>query len=637
MSSTQQKRSMQYGLWPSPVTPQSLAEGLRLSDVAWDSDGETLVWLEGRSDRGVLVCLPAGEEAPRDLTTTLSVRARVGYGGGDFGVSGGWVYFSEAGGRLYRQSLGGGAAEPLTPAFGYAASPVVSPDRRWVVFVHAYEDEDCLAIVDTEGGTWPKKLALGADFYMQPCWHPQGNRIAWVEWNHPQMPWDGTLLKTANVSTGSDGVPRLEDVRTLAGGETTAVFQPAFSPDGRHLAYVSNATGWSNLYLYDLHDDHHRMLTADGADVGQPAWQQGGRTHGFAHDGNALYYVRNEAGFRRLWRHDLQTHTAGEIQGGLETYTYLEQPAVSPTRNALACIASSSTVPARIITLPLTESPQTARVRKRSASESVPEQEFSRPRSVSWPTAGGTTVHGLFYPPSSAHYEGIGLPPAIIYIHGGPTSQAVTSFHPATQFFTTRGYAVLQVNYRGSTGYGRDYTNALNGTWGVYDVEDAVSGAGYLAEQGWVDGGKLVIMGGSAGGYTVLQALVNRAGFFKAGISMYGVSELFALVATTHKFEARYLDRLIGPLPEAAGLYRERSPLFAADAIRDPVAVFQGEIDQVVPKAQSDAIVSSLASRGVPHVYHVYAGEGHGWRRTDTITHFYGAVEEFLRQHVLFT
>ena len=213
----------------------------------------------------------------------------------------------------------------------------------------------------------------------------------------------------------------------------------------------------------------------------------------------------------------------------------------------------------------------------------------------------------------------------------------MTSFHPATQFFTTRGYAVLQVNYRGSTGYGRDYTNALNGTWGVYDVEDAVSGAGYLAEQGWVDGAKLVIMGGSAGGYTVLQALVNRAGFFKAGISMYGVSELFALVATTHKFEARYLDQLVGPLPQAAGLYRERSPLFAADAIRDPVAVFQGEIDQVVPKAQSDAIVSSLASRGVPHVYHVYAGEGHGWRRTETITHFYGAVEEFLRQHVLFT
>ena len=636
MSSTQQKRAMQYGLWPSPITPQTLAEGLRLSDVAWDSDGETLAWLEGRSDRGVLVCLPAGEMAPRDLTTTLSVRARVGYGGGDFCLSGGWAYFSEAGGRLYRQSLGGGPAEPLTPAFGCAASSAVSPDQRWVVFVHTYEDVDCLAIVDAEGRTWPKKLATGADFYMQPCWHPRGNRITWVEWNHPQMPWDGSLLKTATVQTGSDGIPRLEDVRTLAGGETTAVFQPVFSPNGRHLAYVSNATGWSNLYLYDLHDDHHRMLTADGADVGQPAWQQGGRTHGFAHDGSTLYCVRNEGGFRRLWRYDLQSDMAVDWHAGLETYTYLEQPALSPTDDTLACIGSSSTMPARIITLPLVENPRAVRVRKRSASESIPEQEFSRPRSVSWPTSDGSTVHGLFYPPSSTHYQGIGLPPAIISIHGGPTSQAVTSFHSATQFFTTRGYAVLQVNYRGSTGYGRDYTDALNDNWGVYDVEDAVSGAGYLTEQGWVDGGKLVIMGGSAGGYTVLQALVTHAGFFKAGISMYGISDLFALVAATHKFEARYLDRLIGPLPQAAGLYRERSPLFAADAIRDPVAVFQGEIDQVVPKAQADAIVASLASRGVPHVYHVYVGEGHGWRKAETITHFYGAVEAFLRQHVLF-
>ena len=637
MSSNQQKQSMQYGLWPSPVTPQSLAQGLRLSDVAWDSDGETLVWLEGRSDRGVLVCLPAGEEAPRDLTTTLSVRARVGYGGGDFGVAGGWVYFSEAGGRLYRQPLVDGPAEPLTPAFGSAASPAVSPDRRWVVFVHTYEDADCLGVVDVDGRAWPKKLAEGADFYMQPCWHPRGERIAWVEWNHPRMPWDGSLLRTAAVRTGSDGLPRLDDVQTLAGGETTAVFQPAFSPDGRHLAYVSNATGWSNLYLYDLRDGRHRMLTADGADVGQPAWQQGGRTYGFSRDGTALYYVRNEAGFRRLWRYDLKGDAAMDRHAGLEAYSYLEQPALSPTRDTLACIASSSTVPPRIVTLPLVDDARTARVRKRSASESVPEQEFSTPLAVSWPTAGGSTVHGLFYPPGSTRYQGIGLPPAVISIHGGPTSQAVASFHPATQFFTTRGYAVLQVNYRGSTGYGRDYTNALDGAWGVCDVEDAVSGAGYAAEQGWVDGSRLVIMGGSAGGYTVLQALVNRAGFFKAGISMYGISDLFALVATTHKFEARYLDRLVGPLPQAAALYRQRSPLFAADAIRDPVAVFQGEVDQVVPKAQADAIVASLASRGVPHVYHVYEGEGHGWRKTETITHFYTAVEAFLRQHVLLT
>jgi dipeptidyl aminopeptidase/acylaminoacyl peptidase len=212
----------------------------------------------------------------------------------------------------------------------------------------------------------------------------------------------------------------------------------------------------------------------------------------------------------------------------------------------------------------------------------------------------------------------------------------VASFHPQTQFFTTRGYAVLQVNHRGSTGYGTAYAQALRGQWGVYDVEDAVSGATYLAEHGWVEPQKLVIMGGSAGGYTVLQALVRHPGFFKAAVCLYGISNLFTLAATTHKFEAHYLDSLVGPLPEAADLYRERSPLFAADRIRDPIALFQGGIDQVVPKAQADAIVASLTSRGVPHVYHVYAGEGHGWRKAETIAHFYATVEAFLRQYVLF-
>jgi dipeptidyl aminopeptidase/acylaminoacyl peptidase len=266
----------------------------------------------------------------------------------------------------------------------------------------------------------------------------------------------------------------------------------------------------------------------------------------------------------------------------------------------------------------------------------VPAAELSTPQALTWATAGGDMVHGLFYAPRSTRFQGLEQPPAIIYIHGGPTAQAVASFHSPTQFFTTRGYAVLQVNHRGSTGYGKAYVEALRGQWGVYDVEDTVSGAQYLLEQGLASAHHLVIMGGSAGGYTVLQTLVRHPGFFKAAICLYGISNLFTLAATTHKFEAHYLDSLIGPLPEAAALYRERSPLFAADRLRDPIALFQGEIDQVVPKAQADAIVASLKSRGVPHEYHVYAGEGHGWRKAETIAHFYTAVDAFLRQYVLF-
>ncbi len=628
-----ERTSLQYGLWASPISPQRLAAGIRLSDVAWDSDGETLVWLEGRSDRGVLVCLPTGGDAPRDVTSELSVRARVGYGGGDFSVAGGHVYFVEAGGRLYRQPLSSGPAVPLTPGFGAVAAPTVSPDQCWVLFVHTYEGRDCLAMVDTAGEMWPQKLVVDADFYMQPCWHPQGDWLAWVAWRHPQMPWEGSLLQIGKLIKG-ESVPRLTDIKTLAGSDTVGIFQPVFSPDGRYLAYIANPSGWDDLYLYDLQGDTHRVLVEKQGDLGQPAWIQGMRTYGFRHDGKVLYYLRNEQGFRRLWSCDLEQGAITECHQALTSYTFLEQPALSSTRNALACIASAATQPSRILTVQFDQGGR-ERVCGRSTSESVSPDELATPQAITW-MADQAIIHGLFYRPTSTRFRGIGKPPAIVMIHGGPTSQAVASFQPNVQFFATRGYAVLQVNYRGSTGYGKAYVDALRGQWGIADVEDAVSGARHLADNDWVDAEKLVIMGGSAGGYTVLQTLVHHPGVFKAGICLYGISNLFTLAATTHKFEAHYLDSLIGPLPEAAADYRARSPIFAADHIRDPLAVFQGEDDQVVPKAQADAIVTSLRSRSVPHEYHVYAGEGHGWRKAETVAQFYTAVDAFLHQHVLF-
>ncbi|MBZ0278212.1 MAG: prolyl oligopeptidase family serine peptidase, partial [Anaerolineae bacterium] len=239
-------------------------------------------------------------------------------------------------------------------------------------------------------------------------------------------------------------------------------------------------------------------------------------------------------------------------------------------------------------------------------------------------------------PPASDQFEGIGAPPLVVQVHGGPTGQSKAGYSPLAQFFATRGYAVLMVNYRGSTGYGKAYMNKLRGSWGTYDVEDCASGASYLAQEGSADPSRFVIMGGSAGGFTVLQSLVDKPGFYKAGICAFGVSNQFALATDTHKFEERYLDSILGPLPEAAVLYRERSPIFHASKIVDPIAVFQGEEDQVVPRNQSDSIVESLRSRGVPHIYHVYPGEGHGWRRPETIEHFYNALLRFLAQQVLY-
>jgi dipeptidyl aminopeptidase/acylaminoacyl peptidase len=633
-----QKTALPFGLWPSPITPASLAQSLRLSEVAWDGDGETLVWLEGRSDRGVLACAAPGQ-AFRDLTSTLSVRARVGYGGGDMAVDGGFAYFvvhdgRTQAGRLYRQALSGGEATPITPPFGHMASPALSPDGRWVLYVYTLEGQDGLAIVDVEGKGWPGKLVTGQDFYMQPCWHPDGTRLAWVSWDHPNMPWDSTMLKMATLRVDSSGLPVVDQVQTLVDKPDVAIFQPQFSPDGSSLAYVSDEGGWGNLWLYDLKSGEHYPLTADSVDVIHPAWVQGIRTYGFCPDGHCIFYVRNEAGSDRLWVYHLDAREARAVSSPLDDYTSLAQIAIAG--DSLAFVASSSTIGARVVAW----SPKDAeeiRVFRRATGETIAASDLSTPRPVRWEAGDGTTVHGLYYAPTSSRYAGAGLPPAIVRIHGGPTGQTKAEYSAAAQFFTSRGYALLDVNYRGSTGYGKPYMAALRGQWGVLDVEDAIGGAQYMIDAGLADGERLVIMGGSAGGYTVLKCLVDRPGFFRAALCLYGVSNMFTLAADTHKFEERYLDSMLGPLPEASAVYRERSPIFSVDKIVDPIALFQGEIDRVVPKAQAEAIVESLRRRGVPHEYHLYEGEGHGWRKQETIEAFYRTVESFLRQYVIFS
>jgi len=615
-----------YGLWESPVTPQMVARGLRFTDVQWDSDGKTLAWVEGRSGQNVIV-VRAPEDAPRDLLDEHSARGSVGYGGGDCAIAHGVVYFAQKG-RLYRQPVSAGTPSPITPQFGDLASPAVSPDGRWVMFVHSYERVDVLAVVDSEGSLWPQRLTTGADFYMQPTWHPAGDRVAWVEWDHPNMPWDGSRLFLAHV-TGEP--PRVVDRTLIAGGNDVPVFQPAFSPDGRFLSYIVTEGEWDSLVLYDVETGGRRtLLSGDGMILGAPAWVQGMRTHGWSADGQTIYVRRNDRGFASLLRVDVATGDAEAVSLG--AYTWVDQVAPAPVGEGVAMIASSSRVPARVITLINGR----VHVERRSMSEVVSRQDLAEPRPIKWTAPDGTTVHGLYYPPTSSRFVGRGLPPAIINIHGGPTSQRVASFNADAQFFATRGWAVVEVNYRGSTGYGKAYVDSLKGHWGEYDVEDAVGAARALVEQGLADPDKLVIKGGSAGGYTVLNALIRHPGVFKAGICLFGVSNLFTLAADTHKFEERYLDSLVGPLPEAAPRYREWSPIFHADRIQDPVAVFQGKEDKVVPPEQAESIVASLRGRNVPHIYRLYEGEGHGWRKKETIEAYYKDVLAFLRERVLF-
>lgn len=611
----------------TPIDIRQLTSQIDLTEPQFDSDGQTLVWQERRGADAVLVCRQQGKLADRDLDTVGSVKARVFYGGGTFTVSHGNVFYVRDGDRLCCQPLAGGRARDVTPAHGHPAAPVVSRDGRWLLYVHTDGKTDRIAIVDTDGELWPQSLVSGADFYMQPVWHPKGRQIAWVEWDSPNMAWDGCRLVLGTLRLVKGAAPILAARQVLAGGDDISTFQPAFSADGRWLAFASDEGGCSQLWLYDLRSDERRCLTPDDeGDVATPGWIQGLRVLCFSGDSRRLYFTRSWHASRLAYSVDLATSTIEPVSA-LSQYTDVPYLTSSPRGDEVAVVASSSVIPDRVVTVKGAR----AKVEARASSESFIEADLSIGRAISWPSPLGEPVHGLLYPAVGSE----GPRPLLVTIHGGPTSQDRLCFDIETQYWTSRGWSVLCVNYRGSTGYGRAYMTSLRAQWGVYDVEDAIGGARHLSDDGLADPDRLVIMGGSAGGYTVLRALTLHPGFFRAAVCRYGISNLFGLARTTHKFEARYTDRLVGPLPEAAARYRERSPIYAADAIRDPLAIFQGDEDEVVTRDQSDDIVASLKARGIDHQYHVYAGEGHGWRRPETKESYIRSVESFLEQHTL--
>jgi dipeptidyl aminopeptidase/acylaminoacyl peptidase len=568
---------------------------------------------------------PLGE-APYEVSGEVNVRGGVGYGGGEFTIHNHVVIFTASDGRLYRRDLGKGFPRPITPAFGGVASPMLSPDGNQVVFVHTYEGKDVLALVDAGGQRWPQILAKGADFYMQPVWHPEGKRLAWVEWDHPNMPWDGARLMLAEWQGEA---PDVADAQQVAGGPKTAILQPAFSSDGRYLSYVQNEGEWDQLMLRDLETGEVTTLVSD-ASLLSPAWVQGVDVQAWLPDSKSIVFLQGESGKVALKQVAI---ASGEVTDlGLADYTSLGHLQVS-VKGELALIASSPKVSARVITI----ADGAVKVHQRSTAESIPDVDLPQPYEIQWTSSDGETIYGIYSPPANGRSEGVGLPPAVIYIHGGPTSAVGIGYNLDAAFFTSRGYGFLAVNYRGSTGYGRTYREALNGNWGDVDVLDAAEGAQALVDQGLADRDKLVIKGGSAGGYTVLNALIRYPGVFKAGVCSYGVSNLFTLAMDTHKFEERYTDSLVGALPEAAEKYHEWSPVFHADRIKDAVIVFQGEEDKVVPPSQSEEIVNALKANGVTYEYHLFPGEGHGFRKSETLKAFYKAMDRFLVQNVIYS
>jgi dipeptidyl aminopeptidase/acylaminoacyl peptidase len=602
-----------FGGWSSPISARMLASSaVGLSETILD-DG-VVTWIESRpTEGGRLVVVrgdPFGEPAdvtPAGFNTRTTVHE---YGGGSYCVHRGTVYASNfEDQRLYRHEI---AADPVaitpdTAGRHRYADGRVTPDGSLILCVRERHEPSGevvneLAAVSTDGGE-VRSIVGGHDFVAAPRISPDGATLAWVAWDHPRMPWDGTELWVGELAR--DGV--VSAARPVAGGPDESIFQPSWSPTGQ-LHFVSDRTGWWNLYRHA--DGEDVALCPRDAEFGWPMWVFGASMYAFLADGRIVCEI-GERGVQRLAVLD---PASSELLDLDVPYTAISYPYLSAEGSQAVLVAGAPTMPNAVISIDFGS--RAVDVLREGERIEVDAGFLSTPRAIEFPTEADRTAFAHFYPPMNANVEAPDgeLPPLVVMSHGGPTSESTQAFSLGRQFFTSRGFAVVDVNYGGSTGYGREYRRRLNGAWGVVDTMDCIAAARYLAGEGLVDGDRLLIRGGSAGGYTTLCALVFHDDF-AAGASYFGIADLepFA-TGGTHKFESRYLDSLVGPYPEAAETYRARSPIHFADMLSCPVILLQGLEDQVVPPHQAEIMVEALRAKGLPYAYLPFEGEQHGFR-----------------------
>ncbi len=620
-----------YGSWRSPITAQMLVQGnVRFGDTSLD--GDTFYWVETRPEeqgRYVIVRRTSDGKIDDVLPAPYSARTLVHeYGGGALFASDDTVYFTNyEDQRLWR----------LVP--GQLPQPITAEGKlRFADFVHDASRNQLISVCEdhiagdheptnrivgvnlADGRITP--LVEGADFYSNPRVSPDGRRLAWLSWNHPNMPWDGTELYVAEFQ--ADGT--LGKAYKVAGGEEESLFQPTWSTDGT-LYFVSDRTNWWNLYA-ERNGKVVPVLPMD-AEFASAQWVFGLTTYGFDGEGRILARY-NRGGTWQLTRIDPRTGKYDEI-----ILPYSSISGIDVVAERVYAVASSPTESDTLVEINLTNN--TVQTIRRSSPIQAETKYTSIPEAIEFPTDGGKTAHAFFYPPTNADFRGPKgeTPPLLVIVHGGPTSATAAQFRLTTQFWTSRGFGVCDVNYGGSTGYGRDYRNRLRNGWGVVDVADATNAALFLAKEGKADRNQLIIRGGSAGGYTTLACLAFRD-TFRCGASYYGISDLILLTRDTHKFEARYNDRLVGPYPQAEALYKERSPIEHLDSFNEPILLLQGLEDKIVLPNQAELILESLKKKGVPVAYVPFAGEQHGFRKAENIVraqevelYFYSRILDF--------
>ena len=615
-SKTPKQKLAPYGSWKSPITGDLLSSGyLGVDEPAFD--GDEVYWKENRPKEGGRYVLmrrgPDGsveEITPREFNVRTTVHE---YGGGDYVVQDEKIYFSNfKDQRLYAQIVGS-QPTPITPSdrdLRYADGVVDAKRRRLVIIredhtIEASQPANTIVSIDLTKGGSGEILVSGNDFYSNPRLNPQSSHLAWLSWNHPNMPWDGTELWVGSLTR--EGF--IEEKELVAGGTGESIFQPEWSPDGS-LYFASDATGWWNLYRRK--DGKVELVRPMEAEFGMPQWVFRERTYGFESTNNIIcsYIVRGKSHFARL---NTETGSLDELP-----ISYTDIYDVLVTADYALLLAGSPTAPLSLVKLNLKT--LDAEVLRCGRTENIDPGYISIPETLEFPTEHGRSAYAFYYPPKNKDYiaPAAERPPLLVMSHGGPTGSTGTILRYAIQFWTSRGIAATDVDYGGSTGYGREYRKRLEGSWGVVDVDDCVNAARYLVKRGDVDANRLAIRGGSAGGYTTLCALTFRV-FFHAGASYYGVSDLEALTRDTHKFESRYNERLVGPYPECVNLYRERSPINYVDRLSCPIALFQGLEDKVVPPDQSSKFFDAARKKALPAVYIAFEGEQHGFRRAENL------------------
>jgi len=626
-----QKTVAQFGSWKSPIsTDLIVADSVRLGQLR--VMGSDIWWTEGRprQEGKTFLVRSTADGGYRDMTdAAFNVKSRANeYGGGDFLLAGGLAYFcNNEDQRIYRLFPG---EKPLAltmgGAFHYADAIHDARRQRLIAVREDHSDTtreavNTLVAIDLATGQ-EAVLQSGCDFYSSPRLDRAGSRLAWLSWNHPDMPWDGTQLWCAGVN--DDGT--LQTPTLISGGAEESIFQPEWSPDGV-LHFVSDRSGWWNLYRQQ--DGQTQALCPMAAEFGEAQWIFGMSTYAIADDGRIVCsYLRN--GRAQLAVIDARGSGFEPIPTPFHTISDVQ---VGP--GFVAFSAGASSLPKCIVKLDLQS--HGWNILRKANDIAIDDATLSTPEAIEFPTENGVTAHAFFYGPRNAGFQGPpdARPPLLVMTHGGPTAMTNATLNVTIQYWTSRGFAVVDVNYGGSSGYGRAYRQRLNGQWGVVDVDDAVNAARYLVQRGDADGGKLAIRGSSAGGYTTLCALTFRK-VFSAGASYYGIGDLETLAGDTHKFESRYMDSMVGPYPSQKRTYFERSPINFIEQLDSPLILFQGLKDKVVPPNQAQSVFEAVKAKGLPVAYISFEEEGHGFRQAanikrslDAELYFYGKVFGF--------